>query len=56
MRTLRSSDFYRLLEDWDSYVIDTVTFHVRACELGMPARQIDELIKWLETKTSEFEQ
>jgi len=48
MRTKRSSDFYRLLEDWEYGIIDGITFQVRAIELGMPAKQFDELIKWLE--------
>ena len=48
MRTTRSNDFYRLLEDWEYEVIDGIDFQVKAIELGMPARQFDELMKWLE--------
>lgn len=54
MTTIRSNNFYRLLEDWEYGVIDSISFQVKAIELGMPARQFDELIKWLEYKT-EFE-
>lgn len=55
MRTIRSNDFYRLFEDWEYKVIDSVDFQIKAIEMGMPARQINELIKWLETKATEFE-
>ena len=55
MRTLRSNDFYRLLEDWEYGIIDSISFQVKAIEMGMPAKQFDDLIKWLETTTSEFE-
>ena len=53
MRTVRSNDFYRVLEDWEYGVIDSIDFQVKAIELGMPAQQFDDLIKWLETKTIE---
>jgi len=53
MRSIRSNDFYRLLEDWEYGVIDSIDFQVKAIELGMPARQFDGLIKWLETDTIE---
>lgn len=55
MRTVRAYWFYRLLGDWESQCIDSISFQVRAVEMGMPVKQIDELIKWLETKTTEFE-
>lgn len=54
MRTHRSNDFYRLLEDWEYGVIDGISFQVKAIEMGMSAKQFDDLIKWLETKTDEF--
>jgi hypothetical protein len=50
MRTIRSNDFYRLLENWEYGVIDGVDFQIKAIEMGMPTRQIDELIKWLENE------
>lgn len=51
MRTIRSYDFYRLLEDWEYNVIDGTEFQVKAIEMGMPARQFDTLMKWLETES-----